>query len=189
MLTSHSSTVGLTTSVSASFKSSEKRFRLVLDLFAIRFPELRNAAQYRNESGTPRDVGRREIGPASERLELGRQPYAHRPAAVAGRGLDKGHVDLVNVGALFPIDLNADEVLVQESGNGRGLERFVLHDVAPMAGRVTDRKKDGLVLGASLGEGVLAPRIPVDRVLGVLEEVRRFFTGETIGRRLRRHKG
>ena len=65
------------------------------------------------------------------------------------------------------------------------LERFALHDVAPVAGRVADAQEDGLVLLARLGEGLLAPRKPVHRVVLVLEQVGRFLPRQAvrIGRR------
>ena len=52
------------------------------------------------------------------------------------------------------------------------LERLVGHHVAPVARRVPDREQDRLVLGPRRGERVLAPRVPVDRVVGVLAQVR-----------------
>src|SRR5207248_617650 len=52
------------------------------------------------------------------------------------------------------------------------VERLALHDVAPVAGRVADGDEQGLALGAGACESLLPPRLPVDRVLGVLEGVR-----------------
>jgi len=40
-----------------------------------------------------------------------------------------------------------------------------------MAGGITNGKKDGLVLCPSLLKGFLTPRVPVHRIIGVLEEV------------------
>ena len=51
------------------------------------------------------------------------------------------------------------------------LERLVRHHVAPVARRVADRQEDRLVLGAGRGERLVAPRVPVDRVVGVLAQV------------------
>jgi hypothetical protein len=49
------------------------------------------------------------------------------------------------------------------------------HDMTPMTGRVADREEDRFILTARFGEGFLAPRIPIDRVMCVLEKVRGFF--------------
>ena len=60
------------------------------------------------------------------------------------------------------------------------LERLVRHHVAPVARRVPDRQQDRLVLGAGPGERLLAPRVPVDRVVGVLAQVRAGLVGESV---------
>ena len=60
------------------------------------------------------------------------------------------------------------------------LERLVLHDVAPVAGGVPDREEDRLVLVPRLGERLFAPRVPVHRVVGVLQEVGTGFLGEAV---------
>ena len=100
-----------------------------------------------------------------------RQEDGHRPAAAAGQRDDRVHVDRVEVRALLAVDLDVDEVLVHQRRRLRVLERLALHHVAPVAGRVADREQDRLVLLARARERLLAPRIPVDRVVRVLEEV------------------
>ena len=92
----------------------------------------------------------------------------------------KGHVNAVHVGAFLAVHLDVDEKLVHHGGGRRVLERFVRHDVAPVARRITDGQKDGFVLAAGLVEGLLAPRIPIDRVVRVLEQVGRFFPGQPV---------
>ena len=89
---------------------------------------------------------RRKVGAAVKRLEVRRQPDAHRPAARPGRRLHERHVDAIDVGPLLAIDLDRHEVLVQHRGDRVVLERFVLHHVAPVARRVADGQKDRLVL-------------------------------------------
>jgi len=101
---------------------------------------------------------------------------------MAGRGLDEGHVDLIDVGTFLAIDLDADKMVVEKSSDGGRLERFVLHDMAPMAGRVTDGEENRLVLGLRLGERLLAPREPINGIVRVLKEIRRFFLTKTIRR-------
>ena len=50
-----------------------------------------------------------------------------------------------------------------------------------MAGGVADGEEDGLVFGARAGERLVAPRIPVDRIVGMLEKVRALLIYEPIG--------
>ena len=123
----------------------------------------------------------RVVGAAVERPPVGRQEDRHRPAAAAGHRLDRGHVDLVEVGALLAIDLDRDEPVVQVAGGRLVLERLAFHHVAPVAGRVADRQEDRPVEELRAGERVGAPREPVDRVVRVLEEVRAGLSGEAIG--------
>ncbi|MEX2210501.1 MAG: hypothetical protein WD689_01875 [Gaiellaceae bacterium] len=113
----------------------------------------------------------RKVGAAEEGLALGGEEGGQRPAAVARERDDRVHVDGVDVGPLLPVDLDADEVLVHQPRCCGVLERLVLHDVAPVTGGVADREQDRLVLVARAGESLLAPRIPVDGVVGVLEQV------------------
>ena len=115
---------------------------------------------------------RREVRAAPERLAVRRHEHRHRPPAVARERDDRVHVDPVDVRTLLAVDLDADEVLVHERGRLVVLEGLVLHDVAPVAGRVADGQQDRLVLLARAREGLLAPRVPVDGVVRVLEEVR-----------------
>jgi hypothetical protein len=50
-----------------------------------------------------------------------------------------------------------------------------------VTGRVSDAEKDELVLLFGLCKGLLSPRIPIDGIAGVLQEVRGFFSGQAVG--------
>ena len=89
---------------------------------------------------------RRVVRAAEEGLAVGGEEDRHRPAAVAGQGDDRVHVDRVEVGPFLAVDLDVDEELVHELRRRLVLERLVLHDVAPVAGRVADREQDRPVL-------------------------------------------
>ena len=67
----------------------------------------------------------------------------------------------------------------------RVLERLVRHHVAPVAGRVADRDEQRAVLVARPRERLLAPRLPVDRVVLVLQQVRRALAREAVRHDLR----
>ncbi len=92
--------------------------------------------------------GRREIGAAVEGLQVRRQPHAHRPPAGAGGGLHERHVDAIDVGPLFAIDLDRNEEVVEHAGHPDALERLPLHHVAPVTGGVADGEKDRLAAAA-----------------------------------------
>ena len=146
---------------------------------------LRVGARHRRRApaGTPADRGSAPAGSRCRRRRA--RPSGVRNTVIGqppwpGQGDDRAHVDRVDVRALLPVDLDADEPLVHERCRVRVLERLVLHHVAPVAGGVADREEDRPVLGASALEGLLAPRVPVDGVVRVLEQVGARLPGETV---------
>lgn len=50
--------------------------------------------------------------------------------------LHKGHIHLVHIRPLLPVNLHADEVLTEQAANLLVLEGFLLHHVAPVTGGV-----------------------------------------------------
>ena len=114
------------------------------------------------------------------RLTFRGQEDGHRPAAVAGEGSDRLHVEGVHVGALLAIHLDVHEEPVHEFCHRGVLEGFVCHDVAPVARGVPHRQQHGLVPAAGLVEGFGSPGVPVHRVVGVLAEVRAALGGKTV---------
>jgi hypothetical protein len=115
-----------------------------------------------------------------ERFKIGGEKNRHGPAAAAGHAHHGGHVDPVDIGSLLPVDLDADEVLVQQLGGSGVGEGLPFHDLAPVAGRVSHRKEDRLVFRSGFGEGLLPPGIPVDRVFGVLQQVGTGFENQAV---------
>ena len=100
------------------------------------------------------------------------------PACIEHRG---GHVDFVQVGPLFAVHLDGDEVAVQKFRHVLLLEAFMLHDVTPVTGGVTDAEEDQLVFLPRPIESFLAPGVPVHRVVCVLEKIRTRFVNELVG--------
>src|SRR2546427_613339 len=72
---------------------------------------------------------------------------------------------------LFPIDFDGNEVLVENRRHLLVLVRFSFHDVAPVAGRVTDAQEDWLVVVLGPRQRLPSPWVPVNRVVGVLQKV------------------
>ena len=66
-------------------------------------------------------------------------------------------------------------------GNGFVLEALPFHHVAPVAGGIADGEENGFVLRAGCLEGLRAPWIPVNRIVGVLEEIWRGLLREAVG--------
>ena len=152
-----------------------------LDLGALLAPRAVDALEHLAERGHPVTRLVRVVGPAVERPPVGCQEHRHRPATAAGHRLDRGHVDLVEIGTLLAIDLDRHEPVVQVAGGRLVLERLAFHHVAPVTGRVADPQEDRPVEELRPGERVGSPREPVDRVVRVLEQVRAGLSGEAIG--------
>ena len=126
-------------------------------------------------------VAGREVGASEERRPIGRQPDAHGPAALPGQRLHGAHVDGVDVGAFLAVDLHRDVVLVQEGGDVLVLEGLALHHVAPVAGGIPDRQEHRAAQAARVRERLVAPRVPVHRVVRVLQQVGAAFQDQPVG--------
>ncbi len=99
------------------------------------------------------------VRPAEERRACGREKDGHRPAPVAGERNDGVHVHRVDVGALLAVDLDRNEVLVHQCRGRRVFEGLVLHDMAPVTGRVARRRAEWACL---LFARARVPRHPRD---------------------------
>src|SRR5690606_10341136 len=86
--------------------------------------------------------------------------------------------------ALLAVDLDVDEQLVHQRRDLFVFEALMSHHMAPVAGRVADREKDRLVLLARLAQRLFAPGVPIDRVVGMLQQV-----GARLVRQSVRHGG
>jgi hypothetical protein len=71
-------------------------------------------------------------------------------------------------------------MLVHDRGGLRVLERFVGHHMTPVAGGIADAQKDRLILRAGFFERLWTPGIPIDRIIRVLQQVRRIFSGKMV---------
>ena len=85
------------------------------------------------------------------------------------RAMHRRHVNLVEVGPFLAIDFDVDEVRVHRGGDFGVLEAFMLHHVAPVAGAVANGEKDRPVELAGLLQRLLAPGMPIDGIIGVLQ--------------------
>ena len=68
----------------------------------------------------------------------------------------------------------------KSSAIGRVLETLVGHHVAPVAGRIAHREEDRLLLARGPAQRFRAPRLPIDGVRGMLQQVRADFVGKLV---------
>ena len=162
-------------------KSLVHLFVLSGDLRALLSPDGGDALAHVGECGHAVARLLRKIGAAKEGCAFGREEHREGPAARALREhLVRRLVDLVQVGPLLAIDLDADEEAVHHRGHGRIFEALVRHDMAPVAGRIADRQQNRLVFTTRPLQRLLSPGIPVHGVAGMLLEVGRGFLREAI---------
>ncbi len=146
-----------------------------------------DSAKHRDKTRPAGPVLGREIGAAKKRLARGRQPDAHRPAAMPGGLLHIGHVDPVQIGPLFAVHFHRHKISVQQFRHRRVFERLVGHHMTPVTGRVADAKENRLLFRLRLGERFRAPWEPFHRVVRVLAQIRRLFGGKAVGHETESH--
>lgn len=135
-------------------------------------PRGAHAFEHLHEGGHPVPGLGREVGPEVEGLGVGGQEHRHGPPALPGGGLHGLHVDGVDVGALFAVDLDVDEVFVHVGGDEFVFEALGREDMTPMTRRVTNAEQYGHAPLPRLREGLRGPGPPVDGIVGMLEQVR-----------------
>jgi hypothetical protein len=83
---------------------------------------------------------------------------------------------MVQIGALFAVDLDADKMLIQVLGHFGVFKRLPLHHVAPMAGGIAYRQENRLLFPPCLLS--LHPQgNRVHRIFGVLLKIRALSLG------------
>src|SRR3989338_320237 len=60
-------------------------------------------------------------------------------------------------------------------------EGLFFHHMAPMTSRISYGKKDRFILFLRFLKRFFTPRIPIDWIMGMLQEIRAFFVNQTIG--------
>ena len=146
-----------------------------------------DALQYFAETGHPHARCRREVSAGKKRrVTVRRERHGQRPAAgPLGQELMRGLVDFVEVRAFLAVDFDAHKQFVHARGDGFVFKTLALHDMTPVARRVANRQQNRLVLVARLLQRDIAPRLPVHRVVRVLQKIRAGLVAKRVGHRLR----
>lgn len=131
--------------------------------------------------------GRRKVGSAPDRRGVGGKKHGQWPAALFAELVKGGHVDLIDFGSFFAIDLDVDEEAVHDRGSFLILKAFMGHNVAPVAGGVANRKEDWFVVPLGFLQRGKAPGAPMDGIVLVLEQIGTCFVfKKVLGHKLRR---
>ena len=161
--------------------AASQRVGLALHLAAPVAPGLVDGVEHAAEAGRAVGIAGREVRPAEERTAVGGEEHRHRPPAATGHGLDRLHVDGVDVGSLLPVDLDGHEAGVEHRRPSRR-PRTTRGPSRDTSGTPSTRPtaSTGRSSAAGPGEGLVAPRVPVDRVVGVLAEVGAGLRGQSV---------
>lgn len=89
---------------------------------------------------------------------------------------------MVDIGPLLAINLDVHEKLVHHRGRHRVLEALMRHDMAPVAGGIADREQHRAAAAPGLGESLVAPLPPVDRIIAMLQKKGAGGVGEAVHR-------
>ena len=142
-----------------------KRLAIGADALGLRAVDIRDLTQNIAKRGPTVASLLGKIGAAPERLARARQEHREGPAATLTHGMQRCHIDLVDVGTFLPIDLYVDEKLVHERGGFAVFETLVRHHMAPVAGRVANRQQDRLISLLGFRQRRLAPHPPMGGIL------------------------
>ena len=114
---------------------------------------------------------RREVGAPVEGLAVGGQEHGEWPPTLSGKGLNRAHVQGVDIRTFLPVHLHVHEPLVHDLRDKRIIERLPFHHMAPVARRVADRQENRAVLRPGSCQRIGPPGVPVDGIVRVLAEV------------------
>ena len=115
---------------------------ILRDPAGLRAEDVRDRFQYAHE-GRPaivRNLGK--ISAAPEWFASRRQEHGQGPAAAFAESVQGRHINMIDIGALLPIDLDVHEKLVHRGRRCFVLETFMRHHMAPMAGGISDREQN-----------------------------------------------
>ena len=107
-----------------------------------------------------RNVGAAKIGSA-----VGSEEGGQRPSALPADGRDRGLIARVHIGPLVAIHLDRDKMLVDDRGDLGVLIGLAVHHVAPVAPDRANVQQDRLVLRLGAGKRLLAPGVPLYRLM------------------------
>src|SRR5260221_13946925 len=146
---------------------------------------IRHAAQHRGKSWhhllSIAPVARRKIGAPIIRTPIRCEEDGHSPTALTGQSLYRLHIDVVDIRSLLAVYLYRDKMLVHLSRDILVLERFALHDMAPVASRVSNTEQDRFILLLRFLQSFFTPRIPVYRIMRVLKQIWTRLINEPVG--------
>ena len=122
-----------------------------------------------------------EVGAAVEDLTPLGEERGERPATLPGDRAHGALVSAVDLGSFVPVDLHGDKLIVDDGRHFLVLVALPVHYVAPVAPHSADVQEHGLSLLGGQAEGLVTPRMPLDRLVGCAFQVCAGLVGEAVG--------
>jgi hypothetical protein len=145
----------------------DQRGRRLLDVVATLRPRVSDRVEHFTKRRHALHGSRRKVGAGIERRARWGGEHGEGPTQRRGEGARRREIGRIHIGVFFAIDLDRHESGGELGGHLAVAETLASHHMTPVAGRVADRDEHRHVAAGRLGEGLLAPRPPVDGVAGV----------------------
>ncbi len=130
----------VTTRIGRRFGAQALRqcFGVGFDLIGCFGPNARNFSEDLHKAGPPILRGFGEICAAPKGRAIGVEANGQGPAALLAHHGQRAHINLIKVGALFAVKLDADEIGVHQRRHFFVFKAFMRHHVTPMTRRITN---------------------------------------------------
>nr|WP_283396356.1 hypothetical protein [Candidatus Pelagisphaera phototrophica] len=84
----------------------------------------------------------RKVGTAKKGFTVWGEPNVEGPTSTTGQLLNEVHVNAVDVGTLFAVDFDTNEIIIEIGGYFGFGKRLAIHHVTPVASGEADREKN-----------------------------------------------
>jgi len=91
-------------------------------------------------------------------------------------------VDFVQIGTFLPVNFYVHKQGIHLFRSNPILERLMGHHMAPVASGIADGEQNRLVLTTCQFQRALVPRMPSNRIMGMLQQIGACFFGQMVGR-------
>src|SRR5580700_364113 len=139
-----------------------------------------NAQQHALETRTPVTIVRRKIRPTVKRLAIRSEKRSERPSALPADRAHRSLVPAVNIRTLVAIHFHRNEIVIHNRGYFGIVIRLAVHHMAPVAPYRANVEQHRLVLPPRRRKRLLAPLMPLNRLMHGRSQVSGRSSGEGV---------
>ena len=143
-------------------------------------PDAADFSQYLQKARAPilRIFGK--ICAAPKRRAIAIKTNGQGPAALLAHHGQRAHIYFVQIGALFAVELDADEIGVHQRRHFFVFKAFMRHHMTPMARCIANGQKHRHIAPPRLGKHRRLPGLPMHRIVFMLQQIRAGRLGQPI---------